>query len=89
MEETLKQKEEIVSRMLTQFKPERILYISGTLLSFLALLVLVIYNMIWVENSVAVYIALFAPAGIIAFCCGQFLRMWGESLKFVGGNSTN
>ena len=85
--ESLEQKEKIVSRMLTRFKPERILYLSGTLLSFLALLCLVIYNIICVDNKVAVYVALFAPTGVIAFCCGQFLRMWGDSLNFVSKNT--
>ena len=84
--ESLAQKEKVLRRMIDAFKPERVLYMISSFIAVLALFGLVIYSIVKEGNSSASVIGLFAPAGVIGFCCSQLLRMWGDSLKFISGS---
>ncbi len=73
-----------IKELIGVFKFERITYLCITIVSLIILLVVAIIFLFTDKKDIALGIALFAPSGAIAYTAGRLLKMWTDSIQYLG-----
>jgi cytochrome bd-type quinol oxidase subunit 1 len=78
-----------VEKIVKLFGPERFMYLTATLISFVAVVASAVFLFVHTdsgESRTQLWVALFsAPAGMMAFSCGQFLKMFSRAMDSIDG----
>lgn len=79
-------KTETIQFMLKQFKPERIAYLTVSIISFLLLMVCIIFFMTkedMTEKNLGYIAGMLGSGGAIAYTASQLLRMWRDCMSLL------
>jgi hypothetical protein len=81
--ETLEARKRIVIELTGKFKPERIVYLVVSILSFLLIIYLAI-DLYRQEKISIEQVGLFiGPTGFLAYAVSRILFMWSKSMKII------
>jgi hypothetical protein len=73
----------IVQALIREFKPERIAYLTLSIIAVIALLGISLYGLKTEKLSVAEFIGLMGSGGALSLSVVGLLRMWRDALKFI------
>ena len=71
----------VAAQLVQMFRPERIAYLSATIIAVLFLLVTAVILLL--QQSTALALGMFASSGVITFSIGRLLRLWSEVLRVI------
>jgi hypothetical protein len=83
----------VVEALLQAFKLERYIYIGLTVVCFVVLITVSIWQFVCADSGslsvrVATLFGLLTPTGIITATVGRLLYMWNQALKFINSETT-
>ena len=79
----LRERLEVVRELIGIFRFERIVYMSITVISFVALLASAVSILYRDKADIAQFSLLFGSAGAISYTCARLLRMWSDALQVI------
>lgn len=79
-----------IEKVVRMFRFERFSYLAISLISFMGLMFLIISSfMSKSEKSIAFYLGLFAPTGVITFSMSRILKMWSDVMILIKQHYNN
>jgi hypothetical protein len=72
-----------IKKLMAIFRPERIVYITVTMVAVIVLIGCAIYLI--ARQQYPMGIALFAPTGGIMYSSGRLLKMWNDVVRILYG----
>lgn len=79
----LRNRLDVVERLVTIFKVERFVYLTITVISFLLLFGVAVRMFIQGTAQIAEWGLLFGSSGLISFTANRILQMYSEALRMV------
>ena len=83
MDDELQKRYEIVEKLTTLFKFERMIHLIVTTVSLIILLVTITILLIKGSAGTAELTLMFGSSGLITYSAGRLLRMWDQALKII------
>lgn len=85
----LKERYEIVEKLIQLFKFERTVHLTVTCLSVIILMATIIILIIKEEAGNAELTLMFGSSGLVTYAAGRLLRMWDQALKVIVTGKTD
>lgn len=74
---------DIVKDLIGVFRFERMVYLTITVISFVALIVSALVLLARPKTDILQISMLFGSSGAISYTCARLLKMWGDALRFL------
>jgi hypothetical protein len=75
-----------IKELVKIFRPERIIFGTFTVLSFIILISCAIIMIVQDSENIASIIGLFGSTGVITYTSSKILKMWSDSIDFINKN---
>lgn len=79
----LRERLDIVKDLIGVFRFERVVYLSITVASFIALIVSALALLTRPNADILQISLLFGSSGAISYTCARLLKMWSDALRFL------
>lgn len=79
----LRERLDIVKDLIGVFRFERMVYLSVTVVSFLALIASAVMLIARPKPDILQISMLFGSSGAISYTCARLLKMWSDALRFL------
>ena len=81
--QAMRERLEVVRELIGIFKFERVVYMTITVVAFIALLASAIAVLFREKADWTQFSLLFGSAGAISYTCARLLRMWSDALQVI------